>query len=59
MILRYEGFEEGFVSNHLLDEAKPGDRFESTGPEGHFFYNPLFHGRDLVFIAGEAVSPRL
>lgn len=44
--------DEGFVSNYLLDEVKPGDPFESTGPEGHFYYNPLFHGRDLVFIAG-------
>ena len=44
--------DEGFVSNYLLDEVKPGDRFESTGPEGQFFYNPLFHGHDLVFIAG-------
>lgn len=44
--------KNGFVSNYLLDEVKVGDRFESTGPWGNFFYNPLFHGNDLVFLAG-------
>jgi NAD(P)H-flavin reductase len=32
--------------------VKPGDRFESSGPAGQFRYNPLIHGRELVFIAG-------
>ena len=44
--------EDGFISSHLLDAVKPGDRFESTGPAGNFYYNPLFHGNDLVFLAG-------
>ncbi|MCK9274014.1 MAG: FAD-binding oxidoreductase [Syntrophales bacterium] len=42
----------GFVSSYLLDTVNPGDDLETSGPEGHFYYNPLFHGNDLVFIAG-------
>lgn len=42
----------GFVSDYLLDRVTPGDLLESTGPAGHLYYNPLFHGRDLVFLAG-------
>ncbi len=44
--------EDGFVSSHLLETVKVGDPLESTGPSGDFFYNPLFHGNDLVFLAG-------
>lgn len=43
---------DGFVSDYLLDKVKPGDILESTGPAGHLYYNPLFHGKDLVFLAG-------
>lgn len=43
---------DGFVSNYLLDQVKVGDELESTGPAGHFYYNPLFHGKRLVFLAG-------
>jgi len=44
--------EEGFVSSYLLDRARVGDVFEASGPAGNFYYNPLFHGSDLVFLAG-------
>jgi len=44
--------EDGFVSAYLLDEARVGEEFTSTSPAGHFYYNPLFHGQDLVFLAG-------
>jgi ferredoxin-NADP reductase len=44
--------ENGFVSDFLLGEVKVGDEFESTSPCGNFYYNPLFHGNDLVFLAG-------
>jgi ferredoxin-NADP reductase len=44
--------EDGFVSGYLLDGVRVGDRFESTSPSGNFFHNPLFHGDDLVFLAG-------
>ncbi|TAL32957.1 MAG: 2Fe-2S iron-sulfur cluster binding domain-containing protein [Spirochaetes bacterium] len=42
----------GFVSDHLLSRVKAGDRFEAAGPAGQFRYNPLIHGKELVFIAG-------
>jgi len=44
--------EDGFVSSYLLDAVRVGDEFESTSPSGNFFHNPLFHGDDLVFLAG-------
>ncbi len=44
--------EEGFVSSWLLDELKAGDTLSSTSPAGNFYYNPLFHGTNLVFLAG-------
>jgi len=44
--------EGGFVSNFLLDDLRVGDRMESTSPAGNFYYNPLVHGKDLVFLAG-------
>ncbi len=44
--------EDGFVSNYLLDELKPGDKLQSSSPAGNFHYNPLFHGNELAFIAG-------
>ncbi len=43
---------EGFVSTYLLDEVKVGDIFQSTSPSGQFYHNPLFHGENLVFLAG-------
>ena len=42
----------GLVSNYLLDDIHVGHDFESSGPAGGFVYNPVFHGRSLVFIAG-------
>ena len=44
--------DDGFVSNYLLDELKPGDRLCSSSPSGNFHYNPLFQGNKLAFIAG-------
>ncbi len=44
--------EDGFVSNYLLDELKPGDKLSSSSPSGNFHYNPHFHGNKLAFIAG-------
>ena len=43
---------DGFVSDYLLNETGVGDELESSGPAGTFTYNPLFHGDDLVFLAG-------
>lgn len=42
----------GFVSPYILDNAHIGDIFEATEPLGQFYHNPLFHGNNLVFIAG-------
>jgi len=44
--------EDGFVSNYLLDELKPGDKLSASSPAGTFHYNPLMHGDSLAFIAG-------
>ncbi|MBW1983092.1 MAG: 2Fe-2S iron-sulfur cluster binding domain-containing protein [Deltaproteobacteria bacterium] len=44
--------EDGFVSSFLMDNVKTGNTFESTSPSGNFYYNPLVHGTDLVFLAG-------
>ena len=44
--------EGGFVSSYLLDKVKAGDSFESTGPNGYFYYEPLVDSSDLVFLAG-------
>ncbi len=45
--------EGGFVTNYLLaDDVKVGQSFSATSPMGTFYHNPLFHGDDLVFLAG-------
>ena len=44
--------KDGFVSDYLLNELKVGDSLETSAPAGHFIYNPLIHGNNLVFIAG-------
>jgi ferredoxin-NADP reductase/ferredoxin len=44
--------EGGFVSIHLFNNLKVGDLIECTEPLGDFYYNQLFHGAHLVFIAG-------
>jgi ferredoxin-NADP reductase len=46
----------GFVSNYLLDRLSVGQRLSSSGPMGTFHHNPLFHGDDLVFLAGGSGS---
>jgi ferredoxin-NADP reductase len=43
---------EGFVSQFLCTQLKLGDNLEVTEPLGQFYYNPIFHGQELVFIAG-------
>jgi len=45
--------DKGFVTGYLLgDEVKVGQQFSATSPMGSFYHNPLFHGNDLVFLAG-------
>jgi ferredoxin-NADP reductase len=42
----------GFVAPYLLNQVQIGDGFETTGPAGCFYYEPLIDGTDLVFLAG-------
>ena len=42
----------GFVAPFLLNEVQVGDEFETTGPAGSFYHEPLIDGEDLVFLAG-------
>lgn len=42
----------GRISNRVIDTMAAGDAVTTTGPMGTFHHNPLFHGDDLVFLAG-------
>lgn len=42
----------GRISNLLIDSLAVGDAVLTSGPMGTFFHNPLFHGDDVVFLAG-------
>ncbi|SHI53567.1 Ferredoxin-NADP reductase [Clostridium amylolyticum] len=42
----------GFVSDYFLDNIKVGDEFEANGPAGTFHFNPVFHHKKSVFLAG-------
>ncbi len=60
MALTVREIPEGFVSTWLCHDLKVGDRLESTGPQGDFVHEPLFHGDDLVYIAGgSGITPFL
>lgn len=48
--------EHGYVSHYLLDRVEHGQLLHSSGPMGTFHHNPLFHGSDLVFLAGGSGS---
>lgn len=43
---------DGFFSDYMLNIVKKGDHLQTSGPSGHFYFNPLFHSRHSVFIAG-------
>ncbi len=42
----------GFVSPRVARMLRPGDELDTTGPEGHFYVEPLIDGDHLVFLAG-------
>lgn len=44
--------ENGFVTNYLLNQVSAGQEFSATSPMGTFYYNPIIHGKKLVFLAG-------
>ena len=48
--------EGGYVSHYLVDQLQLGQVISSSGPVGDFHHNPLFHGEDLVFLAGGSGS---
>ncbi|QWF84642.1 FAD-binding oxidoreductase [Amycolatopsis sp. CA-230715] len=50
----------GRISNHLIDRVGAGDTLTMTGPSGTFHHNPLFHGSEVVFLAGgSGVAPAM
>jgi len=58
--LTIKNMPQGFVSPYLTTQVTPGQHFESTGPMGSFYYNPLFHGNNLVFLAGgSGITPAM
>lgn len=52
--------KDGFVSDFFLDDIKVGDRFEANGPAGVFRFQPVFHSRKSLFLAGgSGITPFL
>lgn len=50
----------GRISNLFIDTVTVGQTLTTTGPMGTFFHNPLFHGSDVVFLAGgSGVAPAM
>ncbi|MBF6339013.1 2Fe-2S iron-sulfur cluster binding domain-containing protein [Nocardia abscessus] len=50
----------GRISNLLVDTLRVGQVLTTTGPMGTFHHNPLFHGDDVVFLAGgSGVAPAM
>ncbi len=50
----------GFVSDYFLNKVQVGDVFEGNGPAGCFHYNPVFHSKKQVFLAGgSGITPFL
>jgi len=50
--LTIRGMKGGFVSKYLLEKIEIGDSFDTSGPLGGFYHEPLIDGNELVFIAG-------
>ncbi len=42
----------GFVSDYFLDKVRVGDKFSANGPAGVFRFQPVFHKKHSVFLAG-------
>ena len=40
------------MSDYFLDKAKVGDTLQANGPAGVFHFNPVFHYKRSVFLAG-------
>ncbi len=51
---------QGFVSDYFIDRVKVGDRFSANGPAGVFRFQPVFHSRKSLFLAGgSGITPFL
>lgn len=51
---------QGFVSDYFIDRVKVGDRFTANGPAGVFRFQPVFHSRKSLFLAGgSGITPFL
>lgn len=58
VVLTVEHLEGGEVSPYLVDELRPGDRFELRGPlGGHFVWDPAPAGPVLLVGGGSGVVP--
>lgn len=44
--------ENGLVSNFLIDDLAVGNELVSSGPAGHFYFNPLIHQKEMICLAG-------
>jgi ferredoxin-NADP reductase len=44
--------ENGLVSHFLIDDLAVGDDLVSSGPAGHFYFNPLIHPKTIICLAG-------
>ncbi|MEG2769524.1 MAG: FAD-binding oxidoreductase, partial [Oscillospiraceae bacterium] len=44
--------KDGFVSDYFLDKVKQGDTFSANGPSGVFRFQPVFHSKKSLFLAG-------
>ena len=50
--------EPGFVSHYLLEKVRRGDTLLALGPFGSFYYEPIFDGSQVVFLAdGSGITP--
>jgi ferredoxin-NADP reductase len=50
--------ENGLVSNFLFDDRVVGDDLVSSGPAGHFYFNPLIHPKNMIcFAGGSGITP--
>jgi ferredoxin-NADP reductase len=50
----------GRISNLVIEAMRTGDPLTTSGPMGTFHHNPLFHGNDVVFLAGgSGVAPAM
>ena len=50
----------GFAANHLLEDAKEGDTFYASAPQGNFYYEELRDPRNILALAGgSGITPFL